>query len=518
MPKLNPILICVCALVAMIATASPHQALGAWQDRSDEIVVLNNRQTFSGIVTQQPNTITVALPSGSRIVFPNSKVMFVAKTLAESYWELAARTRSTDLFGQIEVFQWCLTNHQFEEASNHLLMLQEMPIPAKKLMQLDVSLQITQKRFLASQTETDPVAIENENRSNQQSSDFGGETISIAGLPPVDSIRIPDLKSGLASSPTTKRVSPIDRMGGFNHAAQPGPEFRRLPVGPTNSTSPTSAAAASIAVIDQYGNEVKPMVQQVSFDQPINDPHELTNVGVAGDGFGGQPSSITTNARPLPQVDSQIKRRLRSSNTLAYSDLDRLTRSMPKGSVGLFRKQVEPLLQRSCRQCHRSSGDVSSDQTAFEIHQAINGSINRRMSQKNLFQALNLSDQRQPESSLLIRYATTAHGGQPSASFDLEDSKLLPLKRWLIMISENPFLPVENFSSDNVRAFPPTEGDSLNPASEMNAASQRIATPDSQFSEKPATDQSATQPNTGRVQSMDPFEGDIFNQRYLRSK
>lgn len=567
MPKLHLILICLSAMVAIAAASSPRRAMSAWQGRPNEIVVLDNRQTFTGHVTRQPDTITVELPSTSRLVFPKSKVLFVEKTLAAAYWELAARTRSSDLSGQIEVFQWCLNHHQFNEASNHLLMLQEMDIPARKLMQLDVSLQITQKRFLASQAAAaaaDTLAPRGAPDPALRSSPrLRGAPASLAGLQSVDSINIPDLKSGLSSLPQENRVSPTGSPSPL-HIPRPNDAqigsvaaFRRLPTSVELPTSPVPANASAshtVTTIDQYGNEVDSMVQQVSFDQTLSDTAQSVAAGDLNKSddsirhiIEGRPNNQSPHAisrQPdLPKADSRLKRRLQSTDTLVYSDLDRLTRSMPKGSVGLFRTQVEPLLQRSCRQCHRTASDGVDVGVAFEIHQAVNGSINRRMSQKNLFQALNLSDPREPEKSLLIRYATTAHGNQRRASFDLAAPQLTSLKQWLIMISENPFLPIEKFSSADSRsvgmletlpadspsaiaqptgleivaetAIKAPDADAGRALGKTTLASPPTARSSSRFPDKTGSRGVTGDSHEDTPPPQDPFEGEIFNRKYL---
>jgi len=327
----------------------------------------------------------VSLPSGSLIVLPDSRVEFVSETFAQAYWELAGRTRPTDLNAQVELFKWCIRNNLFEEASNHLLILQEMDLPAKTMMQLDVSLQISQKRHLESQRPSSPAPeaiASSPSQSNQ----------AIIGLQSVDTIRIPNLHQ-TAEVANDKVITE-----------------EKLPV------------------IDGFGNEVDPMVQQVSWEQPV--------------------TAVPTEAKPqsiLPTVDAKLFQRLNSTESLTYSDLDRLTRSMPEGAVKLFHNQVEPLLQQACSQCHQSGATGH----AFKVYQSRSGVIDRRMNQKNIYQSLNLSDRKQPGESLLLQYATVAHGGQTKASFQWQDSQLQAVKQWLVTVSEDPLLPVEDLSPPN---------------------------------------------------------------------
>ena len=406
----------------------------AWQSSDVEIVVLTNHQTIQGIVQRQPEKFSVRLPSGSVIVLPESRVLLVGQTLNEVYWELAARTRSTDSKGQIDVYNWCVRNDLFDEAANHLLMLQEMDIPAKTLMQLDVSLQISKKRHLESlqkiaAAQTNPETVS----PTQQTSNRGWQDDQ--------TIEIPNL----------------------HDTAQTGASTNRLPA------------------IDEFGNPIDGNVQLVSWDQPT--------------------SKNTQPNEPLI-ADQSLRRRLNATESLPYSVLDRLTRSMPKGAVGLFRKQVEPLLRRTCSNCHQSG---SSD-SAFVISQSHKGVINRRMSQKNLFQALNLADRTKPKESLLIRYATLAHGGQARPSFQWNDAKLNVVKQWLIMISDNPFLPLEQFAPDRDKEQPPrskplkTAGDTV--------FAKRL--PERSPAAKPKPQKTAD----ASTVPADPFDADTFNRKF----
>lgn len=297
----------------------PAPKAQAWQSPETEIVVLTNHQTIQGIVQQQQEKVSVRLPSGSLIVLPKARVLMVRQTLGEVYWELAASTRSTDVDGQIEIYKWCVRNNLFDEAANHLLMLQEMNIPATTLMQLDVSLQITRKRHLESLQK------------------IAAQTDS----------------------------APLPKLAQAPHAQWQGDQTIEIPN--LHNTAQVPNRNDRLPTIDDFGNQVDSRVsridenvQQVSWDQPVT---EHVNQG-------------TTLI-----ADEALRQRLSSTTSLSYAALDRLTRSMPKGSVGLFRKQVEPLLRQACSDCHQSG---SSD-NAFEFFQDHKGVINRRMSQKKSF-------------------------------------------------------------------------------------------------------------------------------------
>ena len=436
MHKLFFILLLLSSALTVCMSARSAQA---WQSPEAEIVVLTNHQTIQGIVQQQQEKVSVRLPSGSLIVLPKSRVLLVSQTLSEVYWELAARTRSTDAKGQIDVYKWCVRNHLFDEAANHLLMLQEMDIPAKTLMQLDVSLQLTKKRQTQSQqkiaaAQTNPITMPQRHR--EPNAQWQGD----------QSIEIPNLHDTAQTSTNTDRLPTIDEFG-------------------AEVDIPTD------------GN-----VQQVSWDQPISENVKQSETLV---------------------IDETLRRRLGVTETLSYSDLNRLSRSMPHGSVGLFRKQVEPVLRQACSNCHQAD----STDSAYKFFHGHNGMIDRRMSQKNLFQALNLANRMQPEESLLIRYATVAHGNQSRPSFQWQDAQLKAVKKWLIMVSDNPSLPLEKFASDRAKDQSP------------RLATPKVAEADDAFSKRlpansPAAKSEAAEHAGVSAGSVDPFDADTFNRKF----
>lgn len=406
---------------------------------TEKFVVLKNHQTIHGIVEQQPEKISVRLPSGSLIVLPKSRVLLVGESPGTIYWELAARTRSTDVKGQIEVYRWCVRNNLFDEAANHLLILQEMDIPAKTLMQLDVSLKITKKRYSESQQKL--AAAQKKPKTLPPS-----RQASSSRWQDDQAIEIPDLHQPTQISDNSKRLPTIDEFG------------------------------------NQIDSRIDRNLQQVSWDQPITE---------------------NTKQRQTLIPDETLRRRLGATESVSYAALDGLTRSMPNGAVGLFRKQVEPVLRQACSDCHR----WGSSETAFEIFQSHNGTIDRRMSQKNLFQVLNLADNKHPWKSPLIRYATSAHGNQTSPSFQWQDAQLDAVKRWLIMVSDNPSLPLEKFGAGRGQEQSPL------------IAPPKVIDRDPRFGKRlpshlPASDSESPEAADHSVEKVDPFDAETFNRRF----
>ena len=121
--------------------------------------------------------------------------------------------------------------------------------------------------------------------------------------------------------------------------------------------------------------------------------------------------------------------------TVSGAELDRLTRSMPNGSVGHFRRHVEPLLMNHCVQCH---GANSKSLTL--MRRAPGQTIPRRMSQRNLLAAFNQVDKADPLHSHLLDLFLAPHGGNEEPFIEPNSRATLGLAVWMIEISDQPDL------------------------------------------------------------------------------
>jgi hypothetical protein len=209
---------------------------------------------MEGEISRQDNKIILRLESGSRIHLAQERVLFTAATLSGAYWELAARTGSTDLQGQISVFQWCLRNELFDEAANHLLVLQESKIPARKLSALDLDLQAKKKRTEFRQTE----AVEREIRKQQ-----------IAKRETEEEARKERIAT-LIGDKTRVTIPDLHRLPrrSIRNLQQSSPQAMAV-------LTPSMLVGTATEVIDQFGNPAsvdlasEKIVRQVSYEQPI---------------------------------------------------------------------------------------------------------------------------------------------------------------------------------------------------------------------------------------------------------
>ena len=174
--------------LSLVSHAQPQQP----HRPNASVVVLKNGQVMTGMVTREAEKVALKLPTGSRIVLNQNQVQFVASSLGEAYWELSARTKPTDLPGHTKVFQWCLRHELFDEAANHLLVLQDSKISARRLAALDFDLQTKKKHAdrraeqqLALQREAEQLAkmrAEKAQRKERIESLIGAQTVSIPDL------------------------------------------------------------------------------------------------------------------------------------------------------------------------------------------------------------------------------------------------------------------------------------------------------------------------------------------------
>ena len=224
------------------------------------VAVLKNGQTMAGEISRQDNKIILQLESGSRIYLAQERVLFTAATLSEAYWELAARTGSADFEGQVSVFQWCLRNELFEEGANHLLVLQESKIPARRLAALDLDLQAKKKRAKL---------------RHAQSVERAKEKQQIAKLKMEEEARKKRIET-LIGDKTRVTIPDLHRV-----PQRPIRNLKRsLPQAAVVSTPAVPVGTAATEAIDQFGNPVpsdsasvdpvaKEIVRQVSYEQPI---------------------------------------------------------------------------------------------------------------------------------------------------------------------------------------------------------------------------------------------------------
>lgn len=137
-----------------------------------------------------------------------------------------------------------------------------------------------------------------------------------------------------------------------------------------------------------------------------SNPATLDPTGANPVGASSNAASTTTAAATAAAAPAKARAPLTSA------DLDRLSRSLPDGTVEHFIENVQPLLINSCSTvgCH---GPSSKSEYAL-IRPAANGRLAPRgMSQRNLFNTFEWVDHKQPHESQFLVKAREPHGGKP---------------------------------------------------------------------------------------------------------
>ena len=118
---------------------------GFAQDIETSYLVLKNYQLMEGKIEKTESGYR--LKSGqSTSVLPESKVWFKAETRNAAYWQLASRTKASDINAQIKVLQFCLRYELFQEAQNQIDILQLLPLKATRLEQLHRQVHLAHQR------------------------------------------------------------------------------------------------------------------------------------------------------------------------------------------------------------------------------------------------------------------------------------------------------------------------------------------------------------------------------------
>lgn len=228
-------------------------------------------------------------------------------------------------------------------------------------------------------------------------------------------------------------------------------------------------------------------------------------------------------ARPTPTPSGSVKLE-------QQVDLDQFARGLPSGTMEQFTSGIQPLLVNRCgaSPCHGPNAE-----STFRLARPAAGRLAaRRLTQRNLYAALQYVDKEKPLSSPLIRQATLAHGKARQAPIDpRETESLRQLANWLTRFQQGSTRPAnlepqpavlsQRDSAGQPEAQlvthlepvgPSTEDDELDdpsmPEAKSPAAQPPVGTPSSSTTGAPAA------PSAAGV--SDPFDPEVFNRRYHR--
>ncbi|MCH2182350.1 MAG: hypothetical protein MK108_10125 [Mariniblastus sp.] len=233
--------------------------------------------------------------------------------------------------------------------------------------------------------------------------------------------------------------------------------------------------------------------QQVDQGVPAN--REIELVGFAGE------SSTSAEIERL----NQLKR------------IETAIESLPKASVGVFKRKIEPLLIRNCASCHSDQNTETMPLARLGLNQV----IPKRLSQRNLYHVLKHADLHEPLASPLFAAAVAPHAGRETPILEKDSVPYTNLGRWLIEISARPHQQhqVPDFETtarlpgflDRANAQPVAESTPTGQPGQPGPLEPSHA-PD--VPDIPRLDRSTVSEAT----ALDPFDPDLFNRKYLNRK
>lgn len=184
--------------------------------------------------------------------------------------------------------------------------------------------------------------------------------------------------------------------------------------------------------------------------------------------------------------------------------------NLPKMSVGVFKRKIEPMLVRNCYRCHSSEDTEVMPLMRLGKNQV----IPKRFSQRNLFNVLKYTDLNEPLASRLFAAAVSPHAELASPILKKDSVQYINLGNWLIQISSRP---------NAMHIAPDFKQMADLPRSEPNDLPDPVIAP---VASSINVDQGENVPSIPRLQEstinkkavLDPFDADVFNRKHLRAK
>lgn len=356
----------------------------------EQLVVLKNGEILRGIITQDSANLTIETEHGSRLVVRQDRADFVCRTMDEAYWGKSARTRASDLAGQKSLFRWCLKHQLFEQAQNQIDLLMEMDIASADL------------EFFGRQF---GVAVA-QRKSNIQTAIARAKVIHENNTPVLPNSHLATTAAPIVFDPGIGQLeigADVDTT-----------VFRPLP----SLMEETPANESRFAWSPPVDNS--PTVRQVDFQE------EQSYDTISLD----HRESSQSNARPVGVSSPRDDRVM-----IPIAELEAEMKSLPKGTVSVFRRRVERVLINGCNaaKCHDSNSVVMP---LMKVSRSQQNPV--RFGQRNLHNVLKYIDRQNPENSLLFAAATSLHANQEKPILAENSRAYDNLKRWLISISDDP--------------------------------------------------------------------------------
>ncbi|MDB4539511.1 hypothetical protein N9231_03755 [Saprospiraceae bacterium] len=444
--------------VGMFCTQLRAQNSSVELAAGEQLVILKNGNVVNGFVERTPSGVTVQTRQGSRLIIAADQTDFVCDSLEQAYWGKQARTRATDLERQIQLFKWCLQQNLLGLAQNQIDILQLSSIKATRLENLNRQLQVGFRQQKKSREKMAMAQVESK---------------------PVNSSSVITVES---KDPNRDVVVDQDpRVPSAAFFEQLDPVFSPLP-SLTDGLAKTELPNENGVIFKTIRSPEDPEpseIVQVGFENPIESPRA---------------SDVASAVQPV-----------------SLAELDKTTRSMPKGSLAVFRQQIENVMIGRCSNCHDAKSAVMP-----LMHAGKRQLISRRMSQRNLHSILGFVDRQHPRSSPILAAASTAHGGTETASIEIDSKPYNNLLKWLILISDQPnqvVIPIEPPPDDalkiDIQSIKPLKPDSAAPMNPKAAPESNLELPPA-IGEIPKLNS-----QNPRFTPRDEFDPEIFNREHI---
>lgn len=187
--------------------------------------------------------------------------------------------------------------------------------------------------------------------------------------------------------------------------------------------------------------------------------------------------------------------------------------SIPKKSVGIFKRKVEPLLVRNCCPCH--AGDRTEVMPLMRL--GLNQVIPKRLSQRNLYHVLQYTDMHEPLASPLFAAAVSAHADLEEPILKKDSVQYTNLGQWLIQISTRPnamhWVPDFEQRVDMPGLSKPVQH-KVPDVAPAHTQSMAKTTKADDVPDIPQLHGRSVTETTG----LDPFDADVFNRKHLNAK
>jgi hypothetical protein len=141
-------------------------------------------------------------------------------------------------------------------------------------------------------------------------------------------------------------------------------------------------------------------------------------------------------AKPTKR-DGDAPRQFDAVETATPEVLERFMRGLPSGAVEEFTASVHPMIARGCATARCHAPGNQSRFTLLRLPQS--RTINRRLTQRNLYSTVQLVDFEKPEQSQLLTLASQPHGPLKAGVFgDRRSPKYRELASWVSRLTGKP--------------------------------------------------------------------------------